>query len=185
MLYVKPLLTFYLAGGISSLPKREDGLPWREEALQKLAQNRLVGICPMTHGVEGHKTTEEATNPERQSKIVATDANYIYRTDGIIVNMDVISFGTAQEMFIADQVLHKPVFAFNNKSKCSSAFFYNTIYSLQDTLDDVITAIHKFNAMDVLVRGVHGVQALVRHRENHYQVPYVRHSSATSPEPNL
>lgn len=168
---VKPLLTFYLAGGISAHQKREDGLPWRTEALQKLSDNRLVGICPMTHGVEGYKTIEEATDPDRQARIVATDANYIHRSDGMIVNMGVISFGTAQEMFLMDQILNRPVFAFNNESKCFSAFFYNTVYSVHETLDEVIAAIHEFNNNyhDLTKQGL---EQYIRHRSSHYQIPF-------------
>ena len=139
------ILTVYLAGAIEDIGV-DAASNWRNVAIKKLAESRLIGICPIIHGIEFDKGKKGLNRDiEWAQTIFKTDLDLIMRSDAILVNFENHSVGTSQELFFANQVLGLPSFVYGNDKIAASAFTQvTTTYRVED-LDGAITAIKLVN----------------------------------------
>lgn len=157
---IKKILTVYLAGRIDGLTKSEAG-DWRKEGLEKLQAKKFSGLCPIIHGFDLNGNPLKR-DQNRSNEIFEIDCDLIYRSDAILANLGTLSFGTAQELFYASQILGIPTFGFNYQE--DSAFAFVTIDKFYEDIDTAIEGMLQYNI-------IHAGNSLQIKDNNKYKLP--------------
>jgi len=142
------ILTVYLAGAIESISK-DEATDWRNLAIKRLALMRLIGVCPIIHGIEFNNEKPFTRTIEQARDIFETDLDLIMRCDAILVNFEHHSVGTSQELFFATQVLGIPSFVYGDDKILSSSFTQSTTTFRCDDMVDAILHIKDYNAPNI------------------------------------
>ena len=128
--------TVYLCGPMEAV-SAEDAREWREVAkgILHAAGLKTLDPCRRKHSFE----------PREMKRIFELDLRDIRESDIVLVNLNLMfdkpHHGTAQEMFYAHHVLHKPVIAFKHQFtkmhpflECTSTEWRSTVEKACDTI---------------------------------------------------
>jgi len=121
--------TVYLCGPMEAVSFSEAN-EWRKRATQLLSDAcNILDPCRRIHTFEARQ----------MKRIFELDLRDIRECDIVLVNLDLMherpSHGTAQEMFYANYILHKPVIAFKSEFTKLHPFMECTSTEWRSTVD--------------------------------------------------